>query len=411
MAELLPDVVALAGEPGDASSLPRWSLTRLGAGDLPPASSLESAGVPDGAVLYLRRVDEPVVGLQSVDAVERAAAPVTSGSRVDRTVLGAAAASVLTLAAGLLLVDGRPAAGLAAAAVALLAVLTGAWMSTRPVVGGGAAAASVALSAGPLLGVAAVVATAQASPSASGPVRLAAGLAGVAVGSGVAALGVRAARLGGICGAALAAAASVGVLLSLPLAPPKAAAVTAVVAVLVVPGLPRVVLRCCGLRLSDLAHAGRPGEPQLRAAHRALPWALAADGVLVVAAACVLAVWAQGAHLWLAAVCGLLLVLRSRDRPVGSGLPLLLAGQLTVLVTGAGLARSVPDAPGPLLVLVAGALVCAGAAVLPEAAVDRPRWAQRRRRLEVLALLAVVPLLAAVLGLFGEVVELARGVE
>lgn len=410
VAELLPDVVALAGEPGDAAALPRWSLTGLGSGDLPPASTLESAGVPDGAVLYLRRIDEPDVGLRGTDVVERAAAQVTGGATVDRTVLGGAAGALLVLLAGLLLADGRPGAGLAAAAGAVLAVMTGAWMSTRPEATG-ASAATVALAAGPLLGVAALLATGAAATSPSGPVRLAVGLAGFAAGSALAALAVRSARVVGTCAAALAAAGAAGVLLSLPLTPAKAAAVTAVAGVLVVPVLPRVVLRCCGLRLSDLAHAAGASGPRLDAAHRALPWALAADGALVTAAAVVLADRAVGAHLWLAAVCGLLLVLRSRDRPAASGLPLLLTGMLTLLVTGAGLALDAARAVGPLLVLGAAALVLAGAAVLPASSVDRPRWAQRRRRLESLALLALVPLLAAVLGVFGEVVELARGAE
>jgi hypothetical protein len=410
VAELLPDVVALAGEPGDAAALPRWSLSGFGGGDLSPATSLESAGVPDGTVLYLRRIDEPAVGLQSADVVERAAAQVSGGATVDRTVLGGAAAAVLVLVAVLLFVDGRPGAGLGAAATAVLALVTGAWMASRPE-GVAGAAAPVALTAGPLLAVAAVVGTASTAAPSSGPVRLAAGLAGLAAGAALAALAVRAARVVGSCAAALTAGAAAAVLLSLPLTPAKAAAVTAVAGVLVVPALPRVVLRCCGLRLSDLAHATRAPGPRLDAAHRALPWALAADGALVVVAASVLAARAVGAHLWLTAVCGLLLVLRSRDRPTSSGLPLLLAGLLTLLVTGAGLAVASPGAVGPLLVLGAVALACAGAAVLPQAAVDRPRWAQRRRRLEVLALIAVVPLLAAVLGLFGEVVELARGAE
>ena len=410
VAELLPDVVALAGEPGDGAALPRWSLSGLTTGDLSPGSSLESAGVADGAVLYLRRTDEPVVGLQGSDVVERAAAQVSGGADVDRTVLGGAAGALLVLVAGLLLADGSPLAGLAAAGVALLALVTGAWTASRPD-GVRGAAASVALSAGPLLGVAAFLATGAATPSPSGPLLLAAGLGGLAAGTALAALAARPARVAGTCAAALATASAAAVLLSLPLTPAKAAALAAVAAVVVVPVLPRVVLRCCGLRLSDLAHAARATGPRLDAAHRALPWALAADGALVVAATCVLASRAVGAHLWLAAVCGLLLVLRSRDRPAASGLPLLLAGQLTLLVTGAGLVVASGGATGTLVVLVAVALAYAGASVLPAAAVDRPRWAQRRRRLEVVALFAVVPLLAAVLGLFGEVVELARGAE
>jgi hypothetical protein len=131
-----------------------------------------------------------------------------------------------------------------------------------------------------------------------------------------------------------------------------------------------------------------------------------------VAAAAVVTTSADGAQLALSAVCGLLLVLRSRER-TGSAevVPLAVAGQLTVLAAGAGLALAHPHQVGPLVVLVAGAAVLLGAAVLPSTAVDRPRWVQRRRRLEVLALVSLVPLLGGVLGLFGAVVRLARGAE
>jgi len=78
---------------------------------------------------------------------------------------------------------------------------------------------------------------------------------------------------------------------------------------------------------------------------------------------------------------------------------------------GTGLALRHAGEPGPLLVLAAVAAVLALASVVPRASVDRPRWAQRRRRLEAAAVLALVPLLAGVLGVFGAVVDLARSVE
>ena len=66
---------------------------------------------------------------------------------------------------------------------------------------------------------------------------------------------------------------------------------------------------------------------------------------------------------------------------------------------------------GPLLVLASSAAALGAASGLPPTLVDWPRWAQRRRRLEAAALVAVVPLFAAVLGVFGTVVDLARGAE
>lgn len=411
VAELLPDVVALAGEVTDGAALPRWVLGRLDAGDLPPGASLAEAGVPDGAVLYLRRVDEPVVGLQGADVVERAATPASARADVvDRLLLASTAAALLVLLAALLLRDGRPGAGFAAALLAGAAVVAGLWMSSRAEPGTGGTAAVVAVSAVPLLGVAAFLQSASWTASASGTTALAAGLGGAGVGAVLAALAVPVARPAAAAAAALAAGAVAGVLLSLPLTRPQAAAVTAVAGVLLVPLLPRLVLRASGLRLSDLGRAGRASSAQLATARTALPWALGADGLLVLAAAVVLVRGGSLPQLCLAAVCGLLLVLRSRDRSGGSP-PLAVTGLLVVAVAGAGLALRHPGEPAPLLVLTAMAAVHALASVAPRASVDRPRWAQRRRRLEVAAVVALVPLLATVLGLFEAVVDLARGVE
>ena len=140
------------------------------------------------------------------------------------------------------------------------------------------------------------------------------------------------------------------------------------------------------------------------------PRILLAFSLGVLAAAVVLVRGGHLPQLCLTAVCGLLLVLRSRDRSGGSP-PLAVTGHLVVVATAAGLALRHPGEPGPLLVLAAMTALYALASVVPRSSVDRPRWAQRRRRLEVAAVVALVPLLAAVLGVFDAVVDLARGVE
>lgn len=407
VAELLPDLVGLAGERVDGAALPRWVLSRAVGGDLPAGVSLAEAGVSDGAVLYLRRVDEPAVGLLGSDAVERAAAGAGADSAgADRVLLGVASACVLLVVGSLLLRDGRPVAAVLAAVLALLAVAAG----RR--VGSGASAvagAAVALAAGPLLASAAAV---SALGFARPAVVLAAGLGGAAVGAVLAAAAVPAARLVGCCAAAASAAGAGAVLLSFPLGAARSAGVAAVAGVLVVPGLPRLVLRACGLRPADLARAGRADPARLAGARRALPVVLAADGLLVVGAAVVLAGAGRLPGLGLAAACGLLLVLRSRDRRgPAEVLPLAVAGQVVVAAAGVGLALSRPRGLGPLLVLVAVAAVYAFAAGLPAGAVDRPRWTQRRRRVEAVALVSLAPLLAGTLGLFGVVLRLAQGAE
>jgi hypothetical protein len=410
VAELLPDVVALAGEVRDTAALPRWVLGRLDAGDLSPDVSLADAGVPDGAVLYLRRVDEPVVGLQGADVVERAATPgADRADVVDRLLLASTAAALLILLALLLLRDGRSGAAAAATALGLAAVAAGRWMSGRAEPGTGATAAVVAATALPLLAVAAYLQTA-ASPEASPTVTAAAALGGALLGAVLAASAVPVLRPAAAAAAGLLAGAAGGVLLSLLVTRPQAAALTAVAAVLLVPLIPRLVLRASGLRLSGPRQTGRTTDAQFATARAALPWALAADGLLVLAAAGVLVRGGSLTALCLVAVCGLLLVLRSRGR-TGGGPPLFATGQAVVVVAAAGLALRNPGQPEPLLVLGAMAVVDALASVLPRSSVDRPRWAQRRRRLEVIAVVALVLLLAAVLGVFAAVVDLARGVE
>lgn len=410
VAELLPDVVALAGEPRDGASLPRWVLGRLDGGDLASGTSLAEAAVPDGAVLYLRRLDEPVVGLQGADVVERAATPGADRADViDRLLLACSAAALLVLLALLLLRDAPPGAAAAAAALGLGAVAAGRWMRGRAEPGTGATAAVVAAAAVPLLAVAACVQATSLSQASSTTV-VAAGLGGAFAGAALAAVAVPVLRPAALAAAGLSAAAVGAVLLSLPTTRPQAAAVTAVAGVLLVPLLPRLVLRASGLRPAGPRRTDQETDTQLETARTALPWALAADGLLVLAAALVLALDGSVTALCLAAVCGLLLVLRSRGRS-GGGPSLFATGSAVVVVAAAGLASKNLGQPEPLLVLAAMAAAFAAASVVPRSSVDRPRWAQRRRRLEAIAVVVLVLLLAAALGVFAAVVDLARGVE
>lgn len=424
VADLLADVVALAGEPVARDALPRWALCTVQSGDLAAGATLESAGVVDGAVLYLRRLDEPVVGLHGFDLVEQASAGGAGGlaAGADRIVLSVVAAALLVLLAWLLLVDGTVTAATTAAVLAVAALVGGRWLQTRGPDGTDTASAVLALMAAPLLGVAVAIAFGAAALTAptqtraiaesGGPGGLAAALAGAATGALLAAAIVRAARIAGAAGAALLAAAALTVALSLPLTEPQAAGIAAVAAVLVVGVLPRLMLRIGGLRLSGADRADGTSAAQLDLSRRAMPWALGATGLLLVLACAVLALAPPGAELALAGVCGLLMVLRSRrGRDTTDVLLLAVAGYLALILAGAGLALSYPRTAGPLAVLVASAAVLVLAGSLPDSAVDRPRWTQRRRRLEAVALVAVVPLLAAVLGAFGVVVELARGAE
>ena len=404
--DLLPDVVALLTEPVSGPGLPRWSLGRPLGGDLPPSQTLEAAGVEDGTVLRLRRVDEPAVGLHGVDPVEAAGAAAGAPHAADRLLLCAAAAGLLALVAWVLARAGGDRRAGAAVLLALAAVAAGRRLQAGAA-GTPAGAAVLALAAVPLCAAAAVspVAAAQAVPV---------GLLGAGAGAVLAALAVLPARLPGLAVAAAAALATGAVLLGRTVGAGQGAAVTAVLAVLAVPALPRLVLRLTTSRpggsvRSDLV---RPAAPSgLPVARTALGWALAVSGALVVGGCVVLARTTERAGWTLGAVCGLLLVLRSRDLRGVVALPLAVAGHAGVAVIGVGLALARPASPGPLVVLCASATVYALAAGVPEAAVDAPRWARRRRLLEFAALAGLVPLLAQVLGVFGWVVDAARGVE
>lgn len=410
IAELLPELVALAGEPVDTAALTRWVLSRLDGGDLPADATLASAGVADGAVLYLRRVDEPVVGLHGVDLVRRAAGDSDDGlpPAVDRMVLAAGAAALLVVVGALLLRESPRPGAVAAGVLAVLAIAAGRRLHGSALPGTTGGATLLALSAVPLASVAAALVGSALSQER----RLGVGLAGAALGALLVAAALRPARAPAGAAAALTAIGAASALLAIPLDAGRTAAITAVLALLTVPLLPRLVLRLHGLQLSHPERAGTASTQQLTAARSSLPWALAAAGVTVLLACLVLARTARGAELPLAALCGLLLILRSRERRgAAEALPLAVPGHGSVIAAGVGLVLSQARTAAALIVLVASGAVYAVAAGLPPQLVDRPRWARRRRLLEGAALVAVVPLLAAVLGVFGAVVDLARGAE
>lgn len=394
VAELLPELVRLGGgEP--AEDLRRWSLTTLAGAELPAGRSLDDCGVLDGAVLVLRHPALSPVGLLGTDVVETVTTVTDAAggrwgpgpARILRlAALGAAAAAVAVVAAVTL--DGAGAAALAVALSAAAAIA-----GTRD----SGAAAVLALAAAPAYAVAAVELTDPATPA--GIVTAAA--VGAVVAGLVALLAAPRSRPAAVAlmltGTALGAAAAAttradGV---------DVAAVTTLLAVAAIPAFPAVALRLGGLGPTG---DRRTPEGQAAAAQRArtqLPWLLAGDAVLLVAAVPLLvfseSVFAQV----LAPLAGVVTVLRARDFAfVAEVVPLAVAGVAALAVTDAMLVAAALRAgsTGLAIALVVVPVLLLLVPVFVADQVDLATLARFLRRLDTVLLLGLVPLVVGVLG-------------
>lgn len=185
-----------------------------------------------------------------------------------------------------------------------------------------------------------------------------------------------------------------------------ALAAAGVLAVLVLGVLPGLAMTGSGLNgLDDRAVEGRrPGRRLVLHAvsetYRALTWATVAAAGVVAATGWLLV---RGDVVWstvLGGVLGLLVLLRARVLPLAPQRLALIAAGATVVL---GLALTAPrDA-----VLIGAAAVVLIAAVVSGTSATGPLAARLRRLasvLELLAVLATVPLLLAMLGVFGDLV-------
>jgi type VII secretion integral membrane protein EccD len=414
VAVLLPQVLDLLTEPSGAGSL---VLVRSTGQQVDLALDATEQDLADGEVLRVERLEDapppPEVADVTGTTAETYADRRGRWSPGARHATGAAAVGVLLGSAGLLVVRApdAPALGVLAGSVAALLVLAVAlgraarWVSLAATSGAVGLAPALAVAAvdraGDLAGNGAAAArTTLVVAALVGWLALAAGggagrrdrgaLAGAGLGTGVALLDLALTATG--------------------LAPDRVGALVGVVAVVALGVLPTYAMAASGL--SGLDDAALEGHPQRRPrvlaslddAYRALTWSTVACAVaLVLAVPPLLASrdpWATAAGLLLLAVAAL----RTRPLPMSAQVVALWGAVVVGLVAGA-VGRLVTQ---PGLAAAVLALVGAGAVALVSLdpnAQQRARW---RRVGDTAELACVVALLPVVLGVLGVYADLLR---
>jgi type VII secretion integral membrane protein EccD len=437
IAELVPQLVRMAGIEAYPAGPAGWVLNRLGSPPLEGAATVAAAGICDGEVLYLNpaaTAPAPMLFDDVVDAIARAVEerPGVWRPEVSRRV-GAAVSGLVF--AGIAVLIGVAGSGLPAAAKGAGPVLAGA-LAVLLLVTGGAVARSygdsmvaAALVAGGL--PAAMVAGSQSGSQSFGgagmpwstAASLGVGFAAVALYAVLAAI-VIADRAAWFVPAAVAAAiggVAAAVTVDLAVRPAVVAALVTVTVIALSPVLPSVALRLGRLPLprvpSDVAAFRRDEKPTLgpevgrgtRAAEDALTALLAALAVTVAGATVVvLRSGATGATAacGLAGAAGLVLLLRARAYlGTGQRAALLLGGAAALVGTGVRLA-SIGDARVWLGLIGTSALigvVCAISAVRAPGRSPSPYWSRLLDVAEFLALISLVPTAAAVMGVYSAI--------
>lgn len=420
-------LAALCGEPSDDALPPAWSVAEAGAAPIPLGASLASAGVLDGAVLYLRDLTERPEDTPMVEDIDELVAAETDRQRSHGLPRGAlfSLLGLLWLVGAAVLLPGRFGGGNFPAAVSLvlggLLLLGIGWALAQrgrdvPV----GVPLAVALTAVPLLGGAGAL----LAPDLGTEVYLGV-LTGAALGAAMALAAVPEAVLLAIAGqiAAVAAVAPVPALLGAD--PVRVAATGAVLGLILIGLAPRLA----ALAATRADRAAVPdGPPTVEAVtrllirtHRLHTLVLVGPALLLTVTLPILATSAVPYAVALSCVAGAGLLLRARLTAITPDAVLIagpgLAGLFAVLFA---LVRPGTWWAVPLLVAVGAALVAAGAlrsaaragrpAPVPAKDDDYPED-PRRRPEQVLALwctLVVAPLAMGVFGLLDGAFRLGR---
>jgi type VII secretion integral membrane protein EccD len=409
LAAMLPEVLALLDDGHARSARPVALVTTVG-DQLDPSLSLAEQAVGHGTILRVVRVDEAPPPPEVADVTDVAADAVTSRADVWRPVWGVVAAAAAAGVLAVLAADVSARAGTTTSTLAwvvtVLTVLAAvlARRAHRP-------PAVVLTTAG--VGASLVLAGRLAPEvGGSGPLGAIAlvwfGLACVVV-AVVGAVGFAdvAVALGGAVGAALVAGAVGTAVVGWD--PADAAAVVAVLGTVLLGLLPGLAMSVSGLSgLDDRVVEGRrvPRTVAVRAVdatHRGLTWATVATAVVTGTACWALAgepdAWARA----LAAAAGTVVLLRARILPLApQRLAVLAAGAAPWGALVVDLGRTDP----PRAVALAAAVVLLLALVVGRRPGDHA--VARLRRLanvaELVAVLSLVPLLLAHLGVFADLV-------
>lgn len=421
VAELVPMVLQLVGEPVPGSPLRPWRLRGAAGGLLPPAATLDQLGVLDGELLRIDTDGTTPAPPVFDDPVDALASSIGMGGPAQRRCAAVLAVVTATAAAVLLAAGGV----LAALAAGLLVAGALAWVARalpeRPV---GLVTAAAVLPVAAAAGWALAGALVPAAPTrVAAQVAVAALAAGVAAVAGQVALRVVAPALIAVAVAAVPTAGAALAVAWFGVAPGAAAAAAGALALVVGPVLPRAALRLSGLPRpvvpadgAELTGSDMADDPPLEELAERADLArgylagLVGGCAVPAAAGSALAAAAGGwAGPVLAGVTAAVLALRARGfANAAPACTQLAAGAAGLVALGLLLARSYPSVAGPA---VAAALLLAVGLVLGALHRSRPIGSPVTRRmidfLEYGLTIAAVPLALAAMGLFTFVRALA----
>lgn len=418
--ELLPQLLRLTGAAtgtrGDC-----WLLGRLGETPLDTGCSVADLDLYDGEILYLTRLREqppaPVID-DVVDGIGRAASerPGHWRPRYARPVGLALGAGLLSAGAALATaVGGGLAAATAGGLAVLLLVLAGSLSRAAAEPRAGAAFAAAATAFAAAAGFATIRPAGGLGHTGAVQLVLAAAAAVTVAAAGSLAVGSHGPLFAGIAvSATFSGLAGLGALLTGATAP-RVAAITIVLTVIAAPFTPTLSLRLAGVTLPTV-----PGDPRelrdasatdpdtsiprrtLQADHY-LTALLTAGATVLSGCAAVLAFSGGWAARLLCLAIALALPLRARLHPVlAQRLALILGGALSGAFLLAALALQHHGATTllPIVVLAAAGLSTTVAGLVVPGRRTSPYWGRLLDWLEIACLVGIIPLTAAILGLY-----------
>jgi type VII secretion integral membrane protein EccD len=422
VAELLPQLVQLTtGEPQAGAG---WSLARLGGRPFDPGATVAGAGIHDGDLVYLNPREHdigPLLFDDVVDAIAHAAAQRagTWRAQLSRRVGLASAMAALAGLAALIAVAGLPSSALILGTLAVILLITAGSLARAF----GDADAGAALAVGGL--PAALLAGMEAVNGGGHPLRptaaaLAVGCGAVLVASVVSAIAVahRTAVFTGVAVAASAGGLAAAATIVTGARPASVAAVTVVLSIVFSPALPMLAVRIGRLPLpripTDAAAFRADERPTLgpevvdgtRAAQAVLTGLLGAVSAVAFAGTVGVTGWNSPWTMTLGAVAGFALLLRSRAYvSVGQRGVLMLGGTGGLLVTAARVVSTsgTLTRAGLAAAVLATAVFCLVHALRGTGKGPSPYWSRLLDVAEFLALIALVPVAAAVLDVFAAV--------
>jgi type VII secretion integral membrane protein EccD len=408
IAAVLPEVLSLLDETTDRSSRPVVLMTTVGE-QLSPALTLAEQDVEHGSILRLVRVDEAPPPPEVADVTDLMGEAAETRSDAWRPVWATAAAAAVAAVAGFLagpaaLLDGYTPSQVG---IGLLVLLVLATVSARRRRTGPAVVLTAAVVGG--LAVVTGLVLAQVGLDHPGATMLVwFGLTGLAVGL-VAAIGFKDVPLALGGGAALVLTGAWILMHQASMQPLHVAAWTAVVGVVLLGLLPGIAMSASGLtglddRVVEGQRVSRPAvERAVDATHRGLTWATVAVVLPTSLGAWLLASSDEPAAQGICAAVGLVLLLRTQVLPLAPQRLALLAGGVVPLAT---LAFTGLMSPGSAT-LASFALIVVLAVVVGVRASENTRARLRRFAgvLEMIAVIALVPLLMWLLGIFADLVS------